>query len=79
MKKRLRVKYIILILIATSFLSVLYYINNSKIAILENEEEDYATDSSFFDNTLSLGTSNEIFWAFLFQLLWVHYLLQEDI
>ena len=67
MKKRLRDKYIIILLIATSFLSVLYYINESKIFSFETDETDYSTNDSFLENTFSLGTSNEIFFSFFIE------------
>ncbi len=67
MKRRLRDKYIIILLIATSFLSVLYYINKAKIISFETQETDYNTNDSFLENTFSLGTSNDQLYTFFIE------------
>ena len=67
MKKRLKGKYIILLILSTSFLSVLYYISLFEIKNFENKNVESIADDSLFDKIYSLDTSYELNCTYLFE------------
>ena len=67
MKKGIKNKYIIILLIITSFLSILWYVNISQINGFEENDTDSDIENLKFEDTFSLGTSNEFYCSFLIE------------